>query len=179
MSIEAALAELTAAVKANTEAHEKLAQVAKAAQGSKPAAAKKPAPEKAAPAEDTTEEAPAEEPKKAPAKKAPAKKAAAKKPDAPTLSATVEMDDFKNAARAFMSPDDEEQRDKNKANFAAALNHLGAASLSKVDGEDLPKLAGYVAYWATGLEVDFDEIDEKIAELSDGGDEEESDDMLD
>jgi hypothetical protein len=198
MSIEAALAELTAAVKENTAAHTKLAEVAQAAQ--KGGTTAKASPAKASTtkastakasedteAEENEAEAPEEKPapKKAPAKKAPAKKAPAKKapakPKAPTLSAEVDRDEFKNTARAFMSPDDEDTRDANKEKFASALAHLGAKKLTEVDDEDLAKLAGYIAYWNAGLDVDFEEIDGLIAEAAEASSEEsedDSDDML-
>lgn len=196
MSLEAQLAELTAAVKENTEAQMKLAAAATAAVSPRKADA---TPGTAKPAEkeetpETPEEDDAEAKKKAAAEKrketaakkkaekeAAEKKAAAEKAaeksetEAPELSATVEMDDFKKQARAFMSPDDEEERDANKEKFAAALKHLGAGSLSKVDDDDLPRLAGYVTYWQAGLDVDFEAVDEIVAGLSDEGD---GEDML-
>ncbi len=187
MSLEAAIAELTAAVKENTEAHAKLAEVAKATQQAK-AAPKKAAPEAEKPeaekpeAEKPEAEKPEAEkpaPKKAAAKPKAAPKKAAAKPKAPTLSATVDRDEFKNAARAFMSAEDEETRDKNKANFAAALNHLGASKLTDVDDEDLPRLAGYIAYWSAGLEVDFEEIDALLADMSSDEDDRASDEEAD
>lgn len=171
MSIEAAIAELTAAVKENTAAHTKLAEVAAAAAGGKAAAPAK---------EETKDEAPAEE-KKAPAKKAPAKKPAAKKPatkqaEPPELEGSVSAADLKKAAAAFLDGDDEEARDANKQKFIAALNHLGAAKLGEVDSdEDRARLAGYIAYWNEGLEVDFEAVDE-IVSAAGGEDEDEGED---
>ncbi len=176
MSIEEQLAELTAAVKENTEAHKALADVAKAAQGTKAPA---PAPgaaeeeEKAAPKTRSraAKEKPGAEEKAAPKTRS---RAAAKKKTEPELPGSVDRAEFMKTARAFLSPDDEEVMEANKEKFAAALDHLGASKMSAVDDEDLPKLAGYIAYWNAGLEVDFEKIDGLVAEASGG-----TDDMLD
>ncbi|AIT13314.1 hypothetical protein DSS3P1_79 [Ruegeria phage DSS3-P1] len=172
MSIEAALAELTAAVKENTAAHAKLAEVAAAAAGGKAAAPAK------APAKD---EAPAEEKKPAakaaakPAAKAAAKKPAAKKVEPPELAGSVTHTEIAKIGAAFLKGDDEEARDAAKSNFIAGLQHIGAAKLGEIDSdEDRARLAGYIAYWTAGLEVDFEAIDEIV--LAAGGDDEGSDD---
>lgn len=172
MSIEKALADLTAAVQANTEAHQKLEKAAIASMKQKAAAAK-------APADDDEDDEPAPKPaarktaaKPAAEKKAPAKKPAsrAKKPAEPKLSATVERDEVSNAARNWMDTDDEAVRDERKAQFKAALNHLGAKKMGDVDDDDLPRLMAYIAYWSADLEVDFEALDEKIAEMAEDDD---------
>lgn len=186
MSIEAALAELTAAVKANTEAHEKLAQVAMTAQQNK--AANNSTAEKSD-AKDEPEAKEAEKPaeekkstKRTSTKRTSTKKSTAKKAEEPKLSASVDREELTNQARAFMSSDDEEKRDEAKEKFKSALDHLGAKKMSDVEEDDIPRLAGYISYWQAGLDVDFEAIDEKIAELADadeGGENGDSDeDML-
>ena len=168
MSLEEQIAKLTAAVEANTAAHTKLAEVAMSASAGKRTEAEKPAPKE----EDDGEDDAAAAKKKAAAKKAAetrkanaSKKKAEEEKEAPTLDASVTSKDLMAAARAFMSPDDADQCEENKERFASALKHLGAAKLSAVDEEDIPKLAGYIAYWQGGLDVDFEEIDGLIAEL--------------
>lgn len=180
MSLEEQLAKLTAAVEANTAAHEKLAQVAVAAQGakgSKPAedkaedekpAPKKPAPKKPAQKADEADEKPA--PKKTPTRRAKAKE--------PTLSADVDKKGLTQDVLAWIGTDDEEERDERKGKLRAALDHVGADTLGKADEADLPRIAAYLAYWQADLEVNFEEIDAKVEALSDDDDGDGDDDLI-
>jgi hypothetical protein len=180
MGIEELLAANTAALEANTAAHAKLAEVAMAAAGSAtggttsaetPAATK----EKEAPAKET---AAAKKKRLAAEKKAEAEaEAKAKAAVKPEISSSVSAADLKKAAAGFLKGDDEEARDLAKQNFIGALEHLGCGkSLSSVEEPaDRAKLAGYIAYWQAGLDVDFDEIDAIIDSAGDG----EEDGLLD
>ena len=180
MSLEQAIKELTEAVIANTKAHAQLGEIAKATVGAKQPA-KVPA-KSEEPDEQPEEEA--EKPKKAPAKKEPAKEPAkkpvAKKTELREMATEVDSADLRGLARTFMSKD-HDNRDQNKDNFAAALAHLGAARLTEVTAEDEARLFAYITYWNEGLEVDFEEVDERLVELAgddaDEGDED-GDDML-
>ena len=163
MSLEEALRENTEALKANTAAHEKLGAIATAAQGGE--AETEATEEKKAPA------------KKAPAKKAPAKKPAAKKAEPPELKSSVTAAAIKKAAGAYLGVAEGAERDAHKANVVAAFAHLGVEKLGEIDNnEDRAKLAGYIAYWDAGLEVDFEAIDEIVAGDGDGDGEEEGGD---
>lgn len=189
MSLEAAIQELTAAIKDNTAAHTNLADVAKAAAGSsKPAETKKAEP-------DTTDDdgeddaeakkkaAAAERRKKAAEKKAAEAKAeeeAAKKKEAeaeeeddllggddelPEVQSEATVAEVKASAGKFLDSDDENFRDDNKSKVIAAFKHLGVSKLGGLtDAEDRAKLVGYIAYWNAGLEVNFEEVDERVAE---------------
>lgn len=187
MSIEAALAELTAAVKENTAVHREFAEIArKAATGksSGEAAADTAADEAAAKAE-AEKKAEAAEKKKAAAAKKKAEEEAAKK--AAEAEAEAEEDeaedeteaeaeiadwevvteisevDLRALAKEFMSADDEDERDANKANFVAALKHIGAKQLSQVsDDEDRAKLATYIKAWQADPKAKLRDIDSKI-----------------
>ena len=176
MSLEQQIADLTAAVKENTAAHAKLAEVAAAAASTKPVEEKAPAKKTTAAKKTEESEDAAEE--KTTTKKAPAKKTTAKKTEKPELAKSVTAAKLKTAAGGYLKGDDEEARDAAKTNFKAALDHLGATSLSGVDNNtDRAKLAGYIAYWQADLEVDFEEIDALIE--GDGeGDGDEDDDLL-
>ena len=166
MSIEEALAANTAALIENTAAHAKLAEVATAAASGKPATSGA----KDKPADDETPKETAAEKKKRLAAEKKAKEAETET-EAPKLAASVTAAALKKAAGAFLQSDDEEERDANKANFIGALSHLGAKKLGDVDsGEDRARLAGYIAYWNAGLDVDFEAIDGLLA-----GEEEEED----
>jgi hypothetical protein len=82
----------------------------------------------------------------------------------------VSAADLKKAAAAYLNGDDEEARDAAKKNFIGALAHIGAKKLGEVDSdEDRARLAGYVAYWTAGLDVDFEAIDEIVAAAGEGG----------
>jgi len=183
MSLEEELRANTEALKENTAAHLKLAEVAMAAAGQgggKAAPAEKPVPEKDE--DEAPKETAAEKKKRLAAEKAAAAKAeAAKKPaakSAPELETEVDAADLKKAAAAFLGSDDEKVRNANKKNFMAALDHLGASKLTDVDtDEDRARLAGYIAYWEAGLKVDFEAIDEIIAGGGSDG-EDEGEDLL-
>lgn len=183
MSIEKALADLTTALKENTEAHLKLADVAKAAQASKTPAPEKAPAEKPKAASKAKAEADEQEeaPKKEAAKKPAARKAAPKN-KTPDPVTSITFDDLKLAAKAFISPEDESERDARKEKLGSALDHLGASKLTEVDEDDMPKVATYLAYWTAGLDVDFEEIDGLIAEASDddseGASEGDDDEMI-
>jgi hypothetical protein len=177
----AALKEAVAALNRNTEAHEKLAAVAVKAQSAKAAEPTR-EPYKTAAEPEKAAEKPAEKPATKPAAEKPAaEKPAAEKPAAkpaakptgkkgkqpPALVAEVTSEALRDAAKAFLSSDDAAVRDGAKGQMSAAFNHLGAAKLSDLDDEGRAKLAGYIAYWSAGLDVNFEEIDEKIAALAD------------
>jgi len=167
MSIETLLAELTTAIKENTVAHAKLADVAVAASKGKAAAPK-----------EEPKEAPKEEPEEsedeAPKETAAAKKkrlaaekkkaeAEAKTVEKPELEEAVGHDALHKLAGKFLATDDEAERDTNKGNFVGALAHLGAKKLTDLaDDSERARVAGYITYWMAGLEVDFDEIDALI-----------------
>lgn len=177
MGIEEALAANTAALEANTAAHNRLADVAEAAAGGKPAADK--------PADKPKAETPkddGEKPETAAAKKkrlAAEKKAAeaaaaaeaeeAEEVDPPELVAEVTAADLHTQASAFMSKElDAEVLDANKANFVGGLSHLGAKKFSELGSDgDRARLSAYIAYWQAGLDVDFTAIDEAIEALGD------------
>lgn len=176
MSLEDQITELTAAVKENTAAHLKLAEVAQAASGSKTGV--KPAAEKASDANEGGGEDD-EKPATKPAAKKPAAKpraSRAKKPQPPELSADVTRKDFQASARAYIGSDDAEDREQRQEQLAAALDHLGASKLGEVEDEDIPRIAAYFAYWSAGLEVIFEEVDARVAELTEASS---GDDMLD
>ena len=181
MSLEAQMAELTAALKDNTAAHTALANVAKAATAkvtaaapAKDAEAEKPAPKTAEKPAPKTAEKPAE---KAAPKVAP--KAAPKKKAEPILVPTMNVDDLRTKARAYLEGDDAAVRDAKKANLSAAFDHLGVAKLGEIESdEDRARLAAYLDYWAADLEVDFEALDEKVVALQEAAapaDEEEED----
>lgn len=175
MSLEQAIAELTAAVKENTAVHRDFAEIAKQASGKKApakAAAKAEEPaEQEAPAEEKAEE-------KKPAAKPAAKKPAAEKPAAkkeaaePEISGDVSWDDLKGVCKAFMRGDDEETRELAKKRMRAAFDHLGIDGLPEIEDKDeeRARLAAYVAYWNAGQKVVFERVDEAVAELADAGD---------
>ena len=174
MSLEAAIAELTAAVRENTEAHTKLAAVAVAA--AKSGKAEKPAAEVTGSEEPKAEKPKAEKPK---AEKPKAEKPAAKPKAKPPVQVDVDQAATPGIAVAFLSTDDEADRDARKAKMRSALDHLGAKKASEIDNdEDCVKFATYVAYWTAGHEVDFEEIDALVAEALDGSGSEDDDDMV-
>lgn len=183
-SLEQALAENTAALIENTAAHLQLAKVAGASMKSGTTAtastAVEPTDEKpatgtaAAAAKKAAAEALAAK-KAATAEAAAAKKAAgSKKPKVPELEAEVSEADLRTACRAYLNTDDEEEREAHKANVTSAFAHLGVKVLTEIEAEGRAQLAGYVAYWAAGLEVVFEDID---ALLADAPDEADDDDM--
>lgn len=166
MTFEELIAANTAALIDNTAAHKKLAEVAMAAAGGKAnttKTAEKPKPEEKEPEEKETAIA-----KK---KRLAAEKKAAAEAEAPELVAEMSGADFHKRATAFLSEDlSQKERDTNKANFVAGLSHVGAAKFSEVKtDEDRARVAAYVAYWTAGLDVDFEAIDEMIAELGGEG----------
>lgn len=185
MALEKLIEDLIAALNANTTAHSKLADVAIAAAAEKTTKAAAEAPAKKAPAKKAEADEEDEEPKKAPAKKtaekAPAKKAPAKK-KGPELVLKVKEDQIADIAVGFMSTDDEEEREERKTKMRSALQHLGFKKATEIDNaEDRAKFASYLAFWAAGEDVDFEDIDEKIADAlggSDAEDEDEDDDMV-
>lgn len=176
MGIEEALAANTAALEANTAAHNRLADVAEAAAGGKPAA-DKPAdkPKADTPKDDgeKPETAAAKKKRLVAEKKAAEAKAAAEAEEeageAPELVAEVTAADLHTQASAFMSKDlDAEVLDANKANFVGGLAHLGAKKFSELaDDSERARLSAYIGYWEAGLDVDFTAIDEAIAALGD------------
>ena len=174
MSLEEALRENTEALKENTAAHAELAKVAAAAAGK--SATSKPTEDKETSVKDDPPKETAAQKKKrlAAEKKAKeaeaAKKAEAEKADEPELATEVSFDDLKKACAELLKDEGK------KSDFMGALSHLGAKKLTEVDEEDFPRLAAYVAYFSAGLDVDFENIDEKLAELADG---EGGDDPLD
>ena len=185
MSLEEAIATNTAALIDNTAAHRLLADVATAAAGKAPAnAAKDPQKDETPSEEETSAEDNEAAEKKATAaakRKAAADKkkaAAAKKVEPPELASIVSGTEIRTIAGGFLKGDDEEVRDKNKDNVLAALAHLGAGKLTELaDDTERARLAGYIAYWSAGLEVDFEAIDEIIA-AADGDGGEDGDDLL-
>jgi len=175
MSIEAALAELTSAVKENTAIHREFAEIArKAATGkSTGEAASDKAAEEAAAKAEAEKKAEAAEKRKAAAAKKKAEQEAAKAAEAEADENEASGDfevvkeispvDLRALAKEFMSADDEDERDANKANFAAALKHLGAAKLSEVsDDEDRAKLATYIKAWIADPKAKLSAIDGQI-----------------
>jgi hypothetical protein len=184
MSLEEALAANTAALIANTDAHNNLTAVASAAAGAKAGGKAE------SKAEDAGEETAAEKKAAAAAKKkataaalAKKKAAAAEKPaDAPDLSKLadgVAAAKLKTLAGGFLKGDDEESRDANKEKFLAALEHLGAGKLGEIDSaEDRAKMAAYVVYWSKGAEVDFEAVDEIVLGIIGGDDDAGGDDDL-
>lgn len=166
MSIEAALEALTKALEANTAAI--MGGDTKAPP--KPRGGRKPAQtaeDKKAAAEKSEE---AEKPKTT-------RKPRAKKPEIPAPITEIDGPDLRKHAAAYMGSDDEDEREAAKANLSAALKHLGVKKLPELDDDDRPKVATYLAYWAQGLEVDFEELDELVAAASDsGGDDGDDDD---
>lgn len=181
MSIEEALAANTAALIENTAAHARLADVAVAASGGKPAA-DKPAdkPKAETPKDDGEKPETAAAKKKRLAAEKKAKEAAAAAEaeaaeeeapgEAPELVAEVTAADLHTQASAFMSKElDAEVLDANKANFVGGLAHLGAKKFSELsDDSERARLSAYIGYWEAGLDVDFTAIDEAIEAL--GGD---------
>lgn len=149
MSIEEEIRELTSAVKENTAAHKQLGKIARATSA-------KAGGDTTAPAEKSTSG-------KSASKKATGTKAAAKKDDVKAdaeVKTEVSDAELRTLARDFMSKDnDGETRDKNKANFAAALKHLGGENLSGVTEDDRPRLFVYITRWNEGEKVDFEEVD--------------------
>lgn len=185
MSLETAIAELTAAVRENTAAHTKLAEVAIATRkGSAPDVAEEPKAEKKAAPKAAPKSAPKADPEEPKTEKEAPKKAAPKKAAPPKIAAEVSDDEIKVMARNYMSGDDEDEREAKKANVSAAFNHLGVKKLSEIEEDaDRARLAGYIAYWAAGLKVDFEEIDGLVEAAGDDdagdGDGDDGDDMLD
>ena len=198
MSLEAAIAELTAAVRENTAAHNKLAEVAKAATGKTTTEAPKPAPETKAeePSEDKEAQKKAAAEKKAASEKRKAEKEAKEKAEAeaaakadaaadeaddeatdlPEIVASVDSAGALAAASAFLNPKDASKRDENKANMQAAFAHLGVTRLGGLESdEDRARFVAYLAYWTAGLSVDFEEVDERLASLDGATD---ADDLL-
>jgi hypothetical protein len=171
MSLEDKIDALTAAIKENTAAHEAMTQVAVKAAGSKSTAK---AETKAEETDTDTDEDDAAAKKKAAAEKRKAAAAKKKKEEAAKKAAEeseaeivteISKVDLHAKAKEFMSSDDSEERDAAKANFASALEHLGAAKLSEVDDDDRARLATYINAWSAGSEkIDFEDLDEKIAE---------------
>lgn len=164
MSLEAALAAFTEALKENT------AQQATATEALKENTAQHAAfaeiaraGVKAGTKSTATKAAPKGEPEEEPKKPAPTRKATTKESDPPELPTSVEAQELRGLARQFMAKD-HENRDENKANFSAALKHLGAENLSAVSDADAPKLYGYITYWNAGLDVSFEEIDALVAD---------------
>lgn len=172
MSLEEALRANTEALKENTAAHKALADVAVAAASSKSAPAEKATEEKAPEEKAPPKETAAQKKKRLAAeKKAKAEaEAAAKKAEEPELETDVEFADLQKVCAALLDEDREDYRDEHKANFIGALKHLGAKKLTDVDEDDYARLAGYVAYWEAGLDVDFEAIDEKLVEAAGGED---------
>ncbi len=174
MSLEAAIAELTAAVRENTEAHAKLAAVAVAASK---AGKDKPAAEVTGSEEPKAEKPKAEKPK---AERPKAEKPKAEKPKAkPEVQTDVDEAAIPGIAVGFLGTDDESVREDRKAKMRSALDHLGFKKASEIDNdEDRVKFATYVAYWSAGHEVDFEEIDALVAEAVGDSGSEDDDDMV-
>ncbi len=175
MSLEAAIAELTAAVRENTEVHAKFAEIARTA--SKSAQPKK------AVDDEASEEAKAE--KSEPQKKAASKKAAAKKNGTArkrkpvAVRGAVDESAIRQIARAYLDGEDEDEREAKKKNVSAAFEHLGVKKLSDLeDDTERAKLAAYIAHWEAGANLGFDAIDDLVAEAA-GDDDEDMDEMLD
>ena len=169
MSIETLIAELTTAIKDNTAAHAKLAEVATAAARGKATTTAKEEP-KEEPKEEA--ETPAAKKKRLAAEKKKAEAEAEKKDEAeaekgeaekPELAESVTHDELHKLAGKFLASDDADVRDNAKSNFVGALAHLGAKKLTELeDDAQRARVAGYITYWMAGLEVDFDEIDALI-----------------
>lgn len=154
--ISAKLEALISAIGDNTEAHTALGKIASKAADAKPASSKaKAADEKPAPAK--------EKPKPAPAK---AKEE--KKPEFEVVASTS-IAEARTAIKDYVSEEGADT-DARKAQLKAALDHLGARKLSEISEEDAPRLATYAAAWSAGAEVNFEEIDEMVAEAAPGSD---------
>ena len=175
MSLEAAIAELTAAVRENTEVHARFAEIARTAAKS------------AQPGKTVGDEAPeeAKAAKTGPQKKAAPKKAAAKKSGTArkrkpvSISGAVDESAIRQIARAYLDGEDEDEREAKKKNVSAAFEHLGVKKLSDLeDDTERAKLAAYIAHWEAGADLSFDAIDDLVAEAA-GDDDENMDEMLD
>lgn len=192
MSIEQALAELTAAVKENTTVQSKIVELAESAakargntEEPKKPATRTAAKAKAAPKEEPKEEPAAEEEKPAPKKPATrARKPAAKKAKEHEVRVGISVDDVRDLARKHASNDggDKEERERLKGLMSSAFDHLGVSKLSDMDDEERVKFAHYLDHWIDDSQqtLDFEALDEKVlAAVEAAGDGEEEDDMLD
>ncbi len=192
MSIEKALADLTEAVKANTEVQAKIVELAEAAKNrGAETAPKQAAPKKttraaaAKKAEPKAEEEPkADDSDEPEAKPAPTKTTRSKKPKTPEVRVGISVDDLRDLARKHASNDggDKEERERLKGLMAAAFDHLGVSKLSDMDDEERGKFAHYLDYWIEDNKqtLDFEALDEAVMaaiEANKGRDDE--DDMLD
>lgn len=162
MSFETLIADLTTAIKENTAAHAKLADVALAAANWRTTAPEETKSAKTAePSDDEPKETAAEKKKRLAAEKR--KADATKKAEKPELAETVTHDELHALAGKFLAGDDEEVRDQRKGNFFGALAHLGAKKLTELEDDTArARVAAYLTYWMADLEVDFDEIDALI-----------------
>lgn len=173
MSLEEAIAANTAALIENSAAHKMLADVATAAATGKSVSKPEPEKEKAGSEEETRELTAAEKKAANAAKrrKAAAAKKAAEKAEPPELTLMVTAPELRKLAAAFMDGDDDEARELNKTNFIGGLQHVGAAKLTELeDDAERARVAGYLAYWSAGLEVNFEAIDEILDAMGSGED---------
>jgi hypothetical protein len=150
MSIEAALAELTEAVKANTAILEKLEAGREAAVNALEAKADGKSTRSRKKADETP----------APAKEE-AKPAAEKTPEAAGDTPTVSDDDLRNAATDYIKAagDDAEKRKANAANIKAITDHFGTKTLvgetGIQDAEQRVQALFYLKRFGAGAEVNF------------------------
>ena len=133
MSLEDALAKLTAAVEKNSGLLEKMMAGAKAPAAAPAAAAGKPATAAGKPAA-------AAAPKKAEPAKAP--------------SVTVISTRFGNYMK------NEATRDEAMGDVRSLVAHYGAPKLTEIDAKHFPKLIEYLDAWEAGQEVEFEALEE-------------------
>ena len=68
-------------------------------------------------------------------------------------------------AKSYIQTDDADLRAQNRENIAAAFDHLGVTNLSDLtEVRDMRRMALYLDTWIAGDKVNFEDLDEKVAE---------------
>ncbi|WP_114285280.1 hypothetical protein [Candidatus Halocynthiibacter alkanivorans] len=115
-------------------------------------------------------------PEKPAAKKPAAKMTRKKKPAAIEARDEISLVDMRALAKSYIQIDDANGRAPNRENIAAAFDHLSVTNLGSIpEDRDMRRMALYLDTWIAGNEVNFEDLDGKVAESPD---DDEEDDML-
>jgi hypothetical protein len=114
------------------------------------------------------EEAAAE---KSAAKKAVTKKTCKTKPAVIETRDEIDIADMRALAKSYIQTDDADLRAQNREYIAATFVHLGVNNPEGlIEGRDMRRMALYLDTWIAGNEVNFEDLDEKVAEAPDDDD---------
>jgi hypothetical protein len=98
---------------------------------------------------------------------------------APKVDGAVDAEAIRAAAREHLSGGDEEERAAKNLNLGSASEHLGIGMIAELENvQDRAKAAAGIAYWTAGLQVLFEDLEEKVLsqlEATSGVSEEEDD----